>query len=76
MSDSSELSLAEGEGAAAQRSARGFFRRAVERKRAAVLQRIGWLRPSAQERRLWLVEGLIILTAVLVIGTLMFVALR
>jgi len=41
-----------------------------------MLQRIGWLQPSAQERRLWLLEGLIILTAVLVIGTLMFVALR
>jgi len=72
MADSSDIALPNGEAAPGQGRARGFFRR----KGVAVLQRIGCLRPSAQERRLWLVEGLIILTAVLVIGGLIFMALR
>ena len=76
MCDSSESSLSGGEATPGQGSARGFFGRAIGRKGAAMLQRIAWLQPSAQERRLWLLEGLIILTAVLVIGALMFVALR
>lgn len=46
------------------------------REGKAVFQRIGWRRPSAAERRLWLVQGAVILGAVLIIGTLMFLALR
>ncbi|MBI4467158.1 MAG: hypothetical protein HY656_07020 [Acidobacteria bacterium] len=41
-----------------------------------VLQRIGWRRPSADERRLWVVQGIVIVGAVLLIGALMFLALR
>ena len=41
-----------------------------------VFQRIGWLRPSQHERRLWWIEGALISALVLVIGLLMLVALR
>lgn len=42
----------------------------------SVFQRIGWRRPSPDERRLWMIQGIIVLAAVLLIGTLMFLALR
>jgi hypothetical protein len=42
----------------------------------AVLQQIGWRRPSADERRWWLVQGAVILGGVLAIGLLMVLALR
>lgn len=41
-----------------------------------MFQRIGWRRPTDGERRLWWIEGALILTAVLVIGTLIFLALH
>lgn len=41
-----------------------------------MFQRIGWRRPSPEERHLWMVQGVIILAAVLLISTLMFLALR
>lgn len=50
--------------------------RAVARRSAAMFQRIGWLRPSAAEQRLWLVQGAVILGAVALIGALMFLLLR
>lgn len=46
------------------------------RRRAAMLQRIGWLRPSPEEWRLWLVEGAVVLATVLLVGALMFLILR
>ena len=39
-------------------------------------QRIGWRRPSPQERRWWLIQGVVILGGVLLLGTLMLLALR
>lgn len=39
-------------------------------------QRIGWQRPTAGERRLWIVGGVLILAGVLLIGALMVLALR
>lgn len=42
----------------------------------ALLQHIGWRRPSEEERRWWLVQGAVIVGAVLLIGTLMLLALR
>lgn len=41
-----------------------------------MFQRIGLLRPSVNERRWWLIEGVVIVGIVLVIGTLLFLALR
>lgn len=41
-----------------------------------MFQRIGWRRPSEQERRSWLIQGAVIVGAVLLIGTLMLLALR
>jgi len=41
-----------------------------------VLQQIAWRRPSADERRWWVVQGAVILGGVLVIGLLMILALR
>ncbi|MFQ5817442.1 MAG: hypothetical protein ACE5H2_05740 [Terriglobia bacterium] len=41
-----------------------------------MLQRIGWLHPSPAERRLWLVEGAVILGVVSLVGVLMFLLLR
>jgi len=46
------------------------------REGKSVLQRIGWRRPSDDERRWWVVQGVVILGAVLLIGALMFLALR
>jgi hypothetical protein len=46
------------------------------REGALMLQRIGWLRPSPDERRLWLIQGAVILASVLAIGTVVFLALR
>lgn len=57
-------------------SGAGLLTRTLGRPGTAVLQRIGWLRPSADERRLWLVEGAVILAAVSLIGTLMFLLIR
>ncbi|MBI2956308.1 MAG: hypothetical protein HYY26_03230 [Acidobacteria bacterium] len=51
------------------------FRKGVW-KSGSVLQRIGWRRPSPEERRLWVIQGALILGAVLLIGTLMLLALR
>jgi len=42
----------------------------------AVLQHIAWRRPSADERRWWVVQAAVILGGVLVIGLLMILALR
>ena len=42
----------------------------------AMFQRIGWRRASAGERRLWLIQGAIILGVVLLIGGLMLWILR
>lgn len=44
--------------------------------RRPLFQRIGWRRASADERRSWLIQGAVILAAVLVIGSLMLLALR
>lgn len=41
-----------------------------------MFQRIGWRRPSQDERRWWLIEGVIILAAVLFIGGLILMVLR
>jgi len=41
-----------------------------------MLQRIGWIRPSPDERRWWLIQGAVILASVLAIGTVVFLALR
>jgi hypothetical protein len=41
-----------------------------------MFQRIGWLRPSQSERRLWWIEGVLISAVVLLIGLLMLLALR
>lgn len=41
-----------------------------------MFQRIGWQRPSPDERRWWFIQGALILATVLVIGTLIFLALR
>jgi hypothetical protein len=41
-----------------------------------MFQRIGLLRPSARERRWWVIEGVVIVGIVLVIGALLFLALR
>jgi len=38
-------------------------------------QRIGWLRPSPNERRALLIEGIIVAAVVLVIGGLMLLVL-
>ena len=45
-------------------------------KEKAVFQRIGWRRPSQSERRWWMIQGVIILGVVLLIGTMIFLALR
>jgi len=42
----------------------------------AVLQHIAFRRPSADERRWWVVQGAVILGGVLAIGLLMVLALR
>ncbi|MFQ5926257.1 MAG: hypothetical protein ACE5MH_02355 [Terriglobia bacterium] len=57
-------------------SRKSLLTRAVGGRGTAMLQRIGWLRPSAAERRLWLVEGLVVLVAVSLVGVLMFLLLR
>lgn len=54
----------------------GFLTRAVGRRGAAMLQRIGRLQPSADERRLWLVEGIVVLATVFLVGALMLLILR
>ena len=41
-----------------------------------MLQRIGWIRPSPDERRWWFIQGAVILASVLAIGTVVFLALR
>ncbi|MFQ5663907.1 MAG: hypothetical protein ACE5HL_08750 [Terriglobia bacterium] len=41
-----------------------------------MFQRIGWRRPSQDERRWWQIEGVVILAAVLLIGALMWLAFR
>ncbi len=41
-----------------------------------MFQRIGWRHPTEGERRLWWIEGTVILAAVLVIGGLIVLALR
>lgn len=67
---SSEGSSASPEAKPTPLSGKSFLRRATP-----VLQRIGWLRPSAAERRLWLVEGAVILAAVALVGAVMFLLL-
>ena len=54
----------------------GFLTRAVGRRSAAMLQRISWLQPSADERRLWLVEGIVVLATVFLVGALVLLILR
>lgn len=44
--------------------------------RRPLFQQIGWRRASPDERRSWLIQGAVILAAVLVIGSLMLLALR
>lgn len=41
-----------------------------------MFQRIGWRRPSSDERRWWVIQGVVILGTVLLIGTLLLLALR
>lgn len=41
-----------------------------------MFQRIGWRRPSPSERRLWLIQGAIVVGVVLLIGSLMMLVLR
>jgi len=41
-----------------------------------MLQRISWLQPSADERRLWLVEGIVVLATVFLVGALVLLILR
>ena len=41
-----------------------------------MFQRIGWRRASAEERRMWLIQGVIIVGVVLLIGGLMLWILR
>ena len=41
-----------------------------------MFQRIGWQRPSLEERRWWVIQGAVILATVLAIGTLVLLALR
>jgi hypothetical protein len=41
-----------------------------------MFQRIGWRSPSPEERRLWFIQGIAVLGTVLLIGSLMFFALR
>ena len=41
-----------------------------------MLQRIGWLRPSPDERRWWLIQGVVILASVMAVGTVVLLALR
>ncbi len=54
--------------------------RRVYRHRGAqgvsMFQRIGWRRASAGERRLWLIQGAIVVGVVLLIGGLMLWILR
>lgn len=57
-------------------SGEGLLSRAVGGRGAVIFQRIGWLRASAEERRLWLVEGAVILGGVLLLGVVMFLILR
>jgi len=54
----------------------GFLARAVGRRGAAMLQRIAWLQPSADERRLWLLEGIVVLATVFLVGAVMLLILR
>ena len=44
--------------------------------RRIMFQRIGWQRPSLEERRWWVIQGALILATVLAIGTLVLLALR
>ena len=44
--------------------------------RTIMFQRIGWQRPSLEERRWWVIQGAVILATVSAIGTLVFLALR
>jgi len=41
-----------------------------------MFQRIGWRRPTPEERRIWYIQGALILGAVLLIGSLMLLAFR
>jgi hypothetical protein len=41
-----------------------------------MLQRIAWLQPSADERRLWLLEGIVVLATVFLVGAVMLLILR
>ena len=41
-----------------------------------MFQRIGWRRASAEERRMWLIQGAIVVGVVLLIGGLMLWILR
>jgi len=54
--------------------------RRLSRNRGAqgvsMFQRIGWRRASADERRLWLIQGAIVVGVVLLIGGLMLWILR
>lgn len=45
-------------------------------QRVPMFQRIGWRRASAVERRLWLIQGAIVVGVVLLIGGLMLWILR
>ena len=40
-----------------------------------MFQRIGWLRPAPNERRVLVIEGVIVAAVVLVIGSLMLMVL-
>lgn len=41
-----------------------------------MFRRIGWQRPSPDERRWWLIQGALILGSVLALGTLVLLTLR
>lgn len=41
-----------------------------------MFQRIGWRRPTTGERRLWWIQGAVIVSGVLIIGVLILAALR
>jgi len=48
----------------------------MNRGRAIMFQRIGWQRPSLEERRWWVIQGALILATVLAIGSLVLLAMR
>ena len=51
------------------------FAKAAAAEGVSMFQRIGWLRPSPNERRVLLIEGAIVAAVVLVIGGLMLMVL-